>query len=175
MSRRTFYFMAYFLVLWRTFWCYVVRYDVMLYVLMLWRSFDVMAYFLCHGLLLMLRCTFWCYGVLFDVMFYVLMLCCTVLMLCVFLCVSWPTFDVTSLSHIVNHIGYYNFEDKYGCTYKGPIIIYQVPIHKGPAGSIFLLLYIYAKEIFYYNYISIIDLNKIKITFLQYCSYLWVM
>ena len=38
-----------------------------------------------------------------------------------------------------NHIGYYNFEDKYGCTYKGPIITYQVPIHKGtaPMGQFF--------------------------------------
>ena len=52
------------------------------------------------------------------------------------------------LSHIVNHIGYCNFEDKYGCTYKGPIINYQVPTHKATYGpySIVLLLYIYAKE-----------------------------
>ena len=68
------------LILWRTFWCNCVLFDVMLcydVVLMLWRIFCVMAYFWCYGLLfdvmayfLMLCCTFWCYDVVFDVMAY---------------------------------------------------------------------------------------------------------
>ena len=69
------------------------------------------------------------------------------------------------LSHIVNHIGYCNFEDKYGCTYnKGPIIIYQMPTHKATDGPywIFLLLCIYAKDFSIIIIISMMDLNKLK-------------
>ena len=89
---------SYFLMLWCTFWCYDVLFDVMMYFLMLWCTFwcydvlfDVMMYFLmlwctlwCYDVLcdvmmyfLMLWCTFWCYDVLFDVMMYFLMLWCT--------------------------------------------------------------------------------------------------
>ena len=68
------------------------------------------------------------------------------------------------LSHIVNHIGYCNFEVKYGCTYWGPIIIYQVPTHKATDGSYSTIVYI-CQRIVYYNYISMMDLNKIKIKF----------
>ena len=74
-------------ILWRTYWCYGVLFDVMLYVmklcctfwcydvvLMLWRIFCVWPTFDVTAYLLMLWRTFWCYVLRFDVMLYVLML-----------------------------------------------------------------------------------------------------